>query len=79
MTKLNKTDLQVRLKRGLRSALLSFVTAQFATAGEPHWTTDTYQLFVSDGTQMRPVQTLDMAVTYEGNVVVHDGGVVYQF
>lgn len=76
MAKLNKTDLTIRLKRGLRVNLLK-VTNYFLQ-GEPIYTTDTKHLFIADASYVpQPVQTLDMAVTHEGDIVTNLGEIVF--
>lgn len=49
--KLNKTNFQIRFKRGLAANVNTDATKYLAVEGEPHWTTDTKQLYIFDGTQ----------------------------
>jgi len=79
LAKLNKTDLTLRFKRGLLASLNLALTALLGRQGEPFYTTDTKQLFIHDGTSISPVQSLDMALTYENEIVIHNGDVVYTF
>ena len=76
MTKLNKGNNQIRLKRGLRAALNTAATAYLGLQGEPAYTTDTKQLFIHDGANFRPVQSLDMAVLFDNQVVGFGNAVV---
>lgn len=69
----------MRLRRGLRSTLLS--TSTFFLQGEPAYTTDTKHLFIGNASYYPvPVQTLDMAVVdASGNVVTHASAIVFNF
>lgn len=62
-----------------RANLLSEEVSNSGRVAEPHYTTDTKQLFIHDGTVVQPVQSLDMAVTYDDSVVCNNGEVVFNF
>jgi hypothetical protein len=79
MTMLNKTPFQLIFRRGLRALLETVGVSTLSARGEPAYTTDTKQLFVSDGTTMQPVQTLDMAVCFEDGIVCHDDRIVFHY
>lgn len=76
---LHNTDYQIKLKQGLRSALLTTATSNTGIQGEPHYTTDTKQLFIHDGTVVQPVQSLDMAIVNNNEVVCHNNQIVYNY
>lgn len=65
------------LRRGLRSNVDKYTN--YHIQGEPFYTTDTKQLFVSDGTKINPIQSLDMALTFDGDVLTFDGDILYYF
>ena len=76
---------QIRFRLGLLppgASTLSDTTIQQDAAnnsmvsGEPAVTTNKH-MWVHDGTINRPVQTLDLAVTYDDEVVCNSGEVVY--
>lgn len=78
--KLTGFDKIIRLKMGLRANLLSLATKGLALQGEPFYTADTKHLFIADESFVpQPVQTLDMALTFDGNIIVHNGDIVYRF
>ena len=79
MAKLNRTNFTLKLKRGLAASVESFVTSNFASQGEPHYATDTEQVFVFNGSENKPIQTLDMAVTHNDEIVIHNDSIVYFF
>jgi hypothetical protein len=74
MTQLNKTPFTLRLRRGLQSAIIAAIQHW---EGEPGYATDTKRLFISDGTAMQPVQTLDMAVCFNDGVVCLNDEIVF--
>lgn len=76
---LHEQDFQLRFKKGTRANLEKKATVLLSIQGEPFYTTDGYQLFISDGSEMRPVQSLDMAVMVENEVVSLDNEVVYSY
>ncbi len=51
--------MQIKLKQGLAANINATDTKRLATIGEPHWTTDSKQLYVFDGTQNLQVPTFD--------------------
>lgn len=67
----------IKLKQGLASAINKLATVNSAVQGEPHYATDTEHLYIFNGTLNKPVQTLDRAVIHEGDVVTHNGSIVY--
>jgi len=76
--KLNKTDLTIRIKRGLRNNLE--VVSNYFLQGEPVYTTDTKQLFIADDNYIpQPVVTLDMAVCFEGEIVTNLDQIVWYY
>ena len=76
MSKLNKTNFQLRFRRGLLAAVQAAAT--YALEGEPGYTTDTPALWVADSTyRFQLVPDLRRAVTFGGEVVVNDGEVVW--
>lgn len=78
MAKLNKTDLTIRIKRGLRANL--GVVSNYFLQGEPVYTTDTKQLFIADASYIpQPVATLDMAVCFEGEIVTNLDQIVWYY
>ena len=78
MAKLNKTDFQIRFKKGLRANL--GVVANYFAEGEPIYLTDSKQLFIADASYVpQPVATLDMAVVNDGEIVTNNGEIVYSY
>lgn len=78
MAKLNKTNFVIKLKRGLRSNLL--VVTNYFLQGEVLYTTDTKHLFIADASYIpQPVATLDMAVTFEGEIIINSGEIVWTY
>lgn len=71
MAKLNKVDFTLRLRRGLRARIER--TDQYHLQGEPGYATDTKDLFISDGTAFQPVQTVNMLVVHDDDIVFHEG------
>lgn len=74
---LNRTQYRIQLKFGNLANLDAVSTALFGIQGEPAYTTDTKQLFIHDGTKFEPVQSLDMAVMYEDEIVSNDDEIVW--
>ena len=62
MSKLNKTDFQLKFKQGLVANINTAITKNFAVEGEPHYATDTKALYVFDGTEN--VKVIDEAIRY---------------
>jgi len=48
---------RIQLKQGTEANIHATATENLAVQGEPHYTTDTYNLFIFDGTQNLPVQS----------------------
>lgn len=69
---------QILLKRGTKQNVLTTLSST-GVQGEPHYTTDTKQLFIHDGTRVQPVQTLDMAIFFEDEIISFNNEVVYLF
>ena len=67
MSNLHGTDYLIKFKQGTRSNLLKTATSNAGVQGEPHYTTDTKQLFIHDGTRVQPVLSLDMVLTLRDN------------
>lgn len=67
---------QIRLKRNTKQNVLTTLSSS-GVQGEPHYTTDTKQLFIHDGTVVQPVQSLDMAMCYEDEIISFNNEVVY--
>jgi hypothetical protein len=54
--------------------------ANYFAEGEPVYTTDTGNLFIADASYIpQPVATLDMAVTFEGEIIINNDEVVYTY
>ena len=70
---------KIQFKKGIRANLNKLATVNSSVQAEPHYTTDGYQLFISDGSVMRPVQSLDMAVMVEDQIVSLDNEIVFNF
>jgi hypothetical protein len=70
-----------QLRRGTKAQINTWQADSLAKirSGELAYATDTKHLFFSDGTNIYPVQTLDMAVTYENNIVCYNGEVVIYY
>lgn len=49
MSDLHDTDYQLKLKRGLAANINATVTKNAAVLGEPHFTSDTFVLYISTG------------------------------
>ena len=78
MTKLNKSDFTLRIRRGTRANLLK--VANYFLQGELVYTTDTKHLFIADASYIpQPVATLDMAVVHNGDVVTHNSEIVWSY
>ena len=78
MPRLHNTTFIIKFKTGLRKNLEKAVN--YFLTGEPVYCRDTGQLFIGgENYHPRPVQTLDMAVTHEDGVVVHDGDIVFHY
>ena len=78
MSKLNNQPFTIRVRRGTRSNIQK--TSTYSVEGELAYTTNTKNLFVSDGSIFQPVLTLDMAVIdLTENVVCYNGQVIYNY
>ena len=70
---------RVIFKRGTRANLLSTIVSNEGHIGQGHYTTDTKQLFIHDGTRVQPVLSLDMVLTHRdtGSILVNrDNGAI---
>ena len=74
---LHDTDYAILIKSGVSANINKTATVNSATAGEPHYTTDLYELYVFNGTINKRVHGLDMMAVYEDQVVCFDGEVVW--
>lgn len=77
MSKLNDRTNTVKARTGLRANLLK--VANYFIQGEFVYTTDTKHLFISDGTSPQPVQSLDMTITNNGEVITHNDEVIFNY
>ena len=77
MSDLHNKDFTLKIKQGLAANINTTATKAQAVAGEPHYTTDGKKLYVFDGTINRRVHGLDMMLTFEGEVLVLDGEVLW--
>jgi len=78
MAKLNKVNFILRLKSGTRANLEK--VSNYFLQGEPVYTTDTKQLFIADVDYIpNPVQSLDMAVCLDNEVICLDDQIIYLF
>lgn len=61
--------LQIKIKQGLAADINTTITKNLAVVGEPHWTTDTKQLYIFDGVQNVRVPTADSTgrITFGGS------------
>lgn len=75
---LNRTEQQIRFKRGLKENLDSVCTAVLGLEGEPAFTTDTHQFFVHNGTRFVP-PNFDMLVSYENEGVYNDNEAIIYY
>ena len=51
MGKLNQQNMVLKIKQGVAANINVTVTKNLAVEGEPHWATDSNQLYIFDGTQ----------------------------
>lgn len=70
-------DYKIQLKQGLTANINKLVTVYQAVTGEPMYTTDGKRLYVFDGTINRRVHGLDMALTFEGEILVDNGEILW--
>jgi hypothetical protein len=77
VTKLNKTDFNLRVRRGTRANV--YLVANYPLQGELGYTTDDKHLYVGNASNIfEPLKTLDMALTCEGEVLTHLGNIVWR-
>ena len=72
MAKLNKNNLQIKLKQGVVANINADATKYLATEGEPHYATDTKDLYIFDGTNNQLVgglAALDAKVDVAGDTM----------
>jgi hypothetical protein len=55
MTKLNKTPVLIRARRGTRAQITATSPAPYQKEGEIAYATDTKQFYVSDGSSFNPI------------------------
>ena len=68
----------IQIKNGLAANINALATVYaVAVTGEPHYTTDGKRLYVFDGTINRRVHGLDMALTFEGEILVDNGEILW--
>lgn len=69
MKKLNDNNFIIKLKSGLEANVNTTITQALATTGEPHYATDTEELFVYTGTKNRKIGATfsDYSLTQTGN------------
>lgn len=78
MADLHKTTQRLRIRRGTRANLEK--VANYFYQGELVYTTDGKQLFIADASYIpQPVQSLDMAVMVENQIVSLDNEIVFKF
>jgi hypothetical protein len=77
-TLLNKVPFTIRLRRMLASALVK-VSSGYQYEGEPGYATDTEQLYMSNGTLFKPVQTANLLVSHDDELVFSDGDAVIHY
>lgn len=77
--KLNNVPFTIRLRRGLRAAIygpaVHYNHAE-VPEGELLYTTDTQQLYHTTAISVQPVQTVNMIVVHESEIMFHDGEIV---
>lgn len=77
---LDRTRQQGKFRTGLAANINATATKNLAIEGEAYWTTDTNKLWVFNSSKNAVrVHGLDMAVTYDDNVVCNDGEIVFNF
>jgi hypothetical protein len=77
-TLLNRTPFTIRLRR-MTAQALSALSQYLQYEGEPAYSTDTKQMFVSDGTYFNPVQTVNLMMCHDDDLVFHLGEPVIHF
>jgi hypothetical protein len=66
MPTLNKHDTQILFRRGAEANITATATKNTSSAGEPHWTTDEDNLYVSPGVA-QSLQLIGGASTWDAN------------
>lgn len=74
--KLNKTDIPIVLNGGLSSNVNSLATRNMAITGELFRTTDTNKVYMFDGSNNARVHGLDLAVTFENEVICYNNEII---
>lgn len=75
--KLNRTTQQIKVKTGLAANINATATKNLAVEGEPHWVTDTGQLYIFDGSNNVRIHGLDLAITNNDEIVCNNGEIVF--
>lgn len=73
MSNLHSQDYIIKFKQGLAANINATATVNSAVEGEPHWTTDTDQLYVFNGAENVRVPTADT----DGDVHYQDGDNIF--
>lgn len=79
----NNQPVQLQFKQGLEANINTDVTKNLAVEGEPHWCTDTDQLWMFDGTQNKQVVMFNDSVpssasdTGTTGDIAHDSSYLY--
>lgn len=83
MSNLHSKDFQLKLKQGVVANINTDATKGVAVTGEPHYTTDTKDLYIFDGTTNVKVgsSVLDTGATgtfttVDGKTVTVTGGII---
>ena len=77
MSQINNQNFTMRIMRGLRANLLK--VANYFLEGELIYTTNTKHVFISDGSVPNPIQTLDMAVCNNDEIIINLDEIVYTY
>lgn len=81
MTKLNKSNFSLQFKKGLASNINSTATKELAIEGEPHYATDTKDLYIFDGTENKLIAgdtALNNKVSISGDTMTGGLGINLQ-
>lgn len=73
MATLNKQNFRIKLKQGLEANINTDATKYQAVTGEPHYTTDTKQLYIFDGTENLRIPTCDT----NGDILLPDSDKIF--
>jgi hypothetical protein len=68
---------QLKFKSGLVANINALATTSSAVQGEPHYTTDSRGLYVYDGYNNIRVHGLDMAITFEDEIIIFNGEIIW--